>query len=104
MLVSKRSSQFGSTSVLTSPQGDRRHEWKACFRLLPQPGSCIPAETNRVVQVKYTNQNVAVHRHEQQRDSMLLVRNKGGGFLPASTAVQASLAFSGSNQARKGRL
>ena len=35
---------------------------------------------------------------------MLLVQNKGVGFLPASSAAQASLAFSGSNQAREGRL
>ena len=35
---------------------------------------------------------------------MLLVQDKGAGFLPASSAAQASLAFSGSNQAREGRL
>ncbi len=36
---------------------------------------------------------------------MLLIRNKGDSFLPASvTARDASLAFSGSNQAREGRL
>lgn len=35
---------------------------------------------------------------------MLLIGKNGGGLLPASTAAQASLAFSGSNQARKGRL
>src|SRR6056297_4034508 len=28
---------------------------KACSRLLPQPFACIPAETNGVVQVKYTD-------------------------------------------------
>ena len=39
-----------------------------------------------------------------ERESMLLVQNKDVGFLPASGAVQASLAFSGSNQAREGRL
>ena len=35
---------------------------------------------------------------------MLLVQDKGAGFLPASSAAQAGLAFSGSNQAREGRL
>lgn len=36
---------------------------------------------------------------------MLLVQNKGAGFLPASSAAKdISLSFSGSNQAREGRL
>ena len=36
---------------------------------------------------------------------MLLVQNKGCSFLPASVAAKgASLSFSGSNQAREGRL
>ena len=36
---------------------------------------------------------------------MLLVQNKGSSFLPASVVVHdASLAFSGSNQAQEGRL
>ena len=36
---------------------------------------------------------------------MLLVQNKDCSFLPASAvAIDASLSFSGSNQARKGRL
>ena len=35
---------------------------------------------------------------------MLLVQNKDDSFLPASVIAQASLAFSGSNQAREGRL
>ena len=39
------------------------------------------------------------------RESMLLVQKNGLGFLPASkAAIDASLSFSGSNQAREGRL
>ena len=49
--------------------------------------------------------NVSADRHQQERDSMLLVQNKGCSFLPASASVTcASLSFSGSNQAREGRL
>ena len=54
----------------------------------------IAAETNSVVQVKYTNQvhsrechHVLVHRHERERDSMLLVQ-KVSRLLPAA-GVQA---------------
>ena len=57
-------------------------------------------------------------RHRKMtRERMLLVRKNGDGFLPASIAAQEtvlkspqgdrtqdSLAFSGSNQAREGRL
>ncbi len=41
---------------------------------------------------------------DRVRESMLLVQNKDDSFLPASVIAQASLAFSGSNQAREGRL
>ncbi len=80
----------------------------------------LPAETNRVVQVKYTNPSNRKIAHkvlyltgdltdmrffDRVRESMLLVQNKDHGFLPASMiARDASLAFSGSNQAREGRL
>ena len=44
-------------------------------------------------------------RHRKMmREMYAFDRKNGGGFLPASTVAQASLAFSGSNQARKGRL
>ena len=42
--------------------------------------------------------------NQQERDSMLLVQNKGIGCSSFRIAAQASLAFSGSNQAREGRL
>ena len=79
----------------------------------------MPPEKNSVVQVKYTNQRndghpctgVAYTRFSsvQERSwagkSMLLMQNKDGKLFQLLTIAQdASLAFSGSNQARKGRL
>ena len=44
-------------------------------QMLPHLSMRVPAETNRVVQVKYTNQVRPLPRVE--RESMLLVQNKG---------------------------
>ena len=44
-------------------------------QMLPHLSMRLPAETNGVVQVKYTNQVRPVPRVE--RESMLLVQNKG---------------------------
>ena len=66
--------------------------------MLPRSFVCIPAETNRVVQVKYTNPNdrKIVHvltRTGQSGKSMLLVQNKGSSFLPASVAAKDLWSF-----------
>ena len=47
--------------------------------------------------------NVLADRHQQERDSMLLVQ-KNGLVEPARTVSSVSPSFSGSNQAREGRL
>ena len=70
----------------------------------PGASSLVPAypwlKRTDVVQVKYTNQ---VRFFGTERDSMLLVQ-KNGPVEPARTVASASLSFSGSNQAREGRL
>ena len=70
--------------------------------MLPHLSMRLPAETNRVVQVKYTNHVRSLPGVE--RESMLLVRNKGVSCYQLLTPWQRSLSFSGSNQAREGRL
>src|SRR6056297_1053210 len=90
--------------------------WTACLGLLPQPVACIPAETNRVVQVKYTNQNAssqddagkyAFDRKKKPSVSFLSLGCGGASKRPQVAGggrTLSSLSFSGSNQARKGRL
>ncbi len=97
MPVSKRVSQLGSL------RGRHLSRDFSSFHL-----NVSLAETNRVVQVKYTNQSVP--------HGALDVWRKPGGkvcfwfrkivdsFLPASVGTIASLSISGSNQAREGRL
>ena len=86
---------------------------------------CLPAETNRVVQVKYTNlaaipQGIVstvplplrgADRHRQrgfqggERESMTFGSETGLHCMPAYAVTRdASLSLSGSNQAREGRL
>ena len=89
--------------------------------MFPRPSLNIPAETNRVVQVKYTN---PVRRQSDQcssfsarvrptseaqvpdgeRESMLLVQKVRRRSNQPGVTVDASLSLSGSNQAREGRL
>ena len=71
----------------------------------------LPKRTD-VVQVKYTNQDatpqgvdINVRFFGTERDSMLLVQDKGARlFQLPGAATDVSLSFSGSNQAREGRL
>jgi|APSaa5957512493_1039668.scaffolds.fasta_scaffold255991_1 hypothetical protein len=89
--------------------------------MLPRPVCCIPAETNGVVQVKYTNQSSIVHIphglwtlvttqlsacHKHAGGKKYTFDSRIRLHLVTSCAVvlDASLSFSGSNQARKGRL
>ena len=64
-----------------------------------------------VVQVKYTNQDeipkgivINVQIARSGRDSMLLVQDKGARLFQLPGAAAVNLSFSGSNQAREGRL
>src|SRR6056297_998634 len=77
-----------------------------------------PFHVSRPARAALSKSSTLTMRHrEMTRECMLLVRKNGGGLLPASTAAQElvlkspqggrardSLAFSGSNQAREGRL
>ena len=47
---------------------------------------------------------VPADRHQQERDSMLLVQKNGPVVTSFQPVSGASLSFSGSNQAREGRL
>ena len=91
--------------------------------VFPRPSVDIPAETNRVVQVKYTNpssRKVAYvlyplrgsdrHRkrgfQDKERESMLSGSETGARVVPASLMAtsDSGLSLSGSDQAREGRL
>ena len=80
-------------------------------RVLPRSSMCIAAETNRVVQVKYTNQMCILHQdvhfahlHGWAGKVMLLVWKVWARVEPASCPTDLGLSLSGSNQAREGRL
>ena len=81
--------------------GPFRGQGERMIRLLPQPSMRLPAETSGVVQVKYTN-------HVPERSGAgkydFWFRIKAGRRTSRLAATDASLSFSGSNQAREGRL
>ena len=89
-------------------------------RVLPRSFTCIAAETNRVVQVKYTNQGSLGSWVSQAKARVAVFESVGSGIVcflvwkqrswvvPASLidrdGVFGCLSLSGSNQAREGRL
>ena len=62
----------------------------------------MPAETNSVVQVKYTNLMFLAARRGAGNVRLLVQKN--GSVEPAGAVASEGLSFSGSNQAREGRL
>ena len=72
--------------------------------MLPRISLCIPAETNRVVQVKYTNLRT-IQSTSDGSGKYAFGSEKGSHLVTScAIAIDASLSFSGSNQAREGRL
>ncbi len=64
------------------------------YRLFPRPFLRLPAETNGVVQVKYTNPNdphgsfkCSFHLGEASGKKYAFDAEEDGGFLPASTIM-----------------
>ncbi len=71
------------------------------FCPFPRTFRCIAVET-AVLSKSSTLTNVLDHRHDRERESMLLVQNEHRTNQP--DARKTCLALSGSNQAREGRL